>query len=181
MRELWYIIGEYACRDFRNCYVPKSIILMSKYLTVPDVADIIVKEGELPSPCNTDSDVEHPPGAHVCNANTSICLERWEGPNSGITSFDNIGFAMLTVFQCITMEGWTAILYWVKQEICSSVLKISFLSFFSLLLPVLFFLSDPFFTPLCLSAALSRSLVTAHVLLSCDATSSAINPRTEDR
>lgn len=31
---------------------------------------------------------------------------------------------MLTVFQCITMEGWTAILYWVKQEICSSVLKL---------------------------------------------------------
>lgn len=40
------------------------------------------------------------------------CLEgRWEGPNHGITSFDNIGYAMLTVFQCITMEGWTNILY----------------------------------------------------------------------
>jgi hypothetical protein len=25
--------------------------------------------------------------------------EKWEGPNSGITSFDNIGLAMLTVFQ----------------------------------------------------------------------------------
>jgi hypothetical protein len=54
-----------------------------------------------------------------------MCSDRWEGPNSGITSFDNIGFAMLTVFQCITMEGWTAILYWVTQEICSSVLKIT--------------------------------------------------------
>lgn len=41
-------------------------------------------------------------------------LEKWEGPNFGITSFDNIGFAMLTVFQCITMEGWTSILYWVR-------------------------------------------------------------------
>ena len=40
------------------------------------------------------------------------CIEnRWEGPNYGITSFDNIGYAMLTVFQCITMEGWTTILY----------------------------------------------------------------------
>lgn len=45
-----------------------------------------------------------------------MCLEKWDGPNSGITSFDNIGFAMLTVFQCITMEGWTAILYWVNAN-----------------------------------------------------------------
>lgn len=43
------------------------------------------------------------------------CLEgKWEGPNFGITSFDNIGYAMLTVFQCITMEGWTDILYYVS-------------------------------------------------------------------
>ncbi|KAK0089005.1 hypothetical protein PV325_009756 [Microctonus aethiopoides] len=74
---------------------------------------IIVKEGDLPSPCNTDYKPDAPMGAHVCNPNVSICLDDWEGPNSGITSFDNIGFAMLTVFQCITMEGWTAILYWV--------------------------------------------------------------------
>ena len=46
-------------------------------------------------------------------ANKSVCLEKWEGPNNGITSFDNIILAMLTVFQCVTMEGWTPILYWV--------------------------------------------------------------------
>ncbi|KAM3188464.1 hypothetical protein ACTXT7_000161 [Hymenolepis weldensis] len=40
-----------------------------------------------------------------------ICKGYWEGPNFGITSFDNIGYAMLTVFQCITMEGWTDIMY----------------------------------------------------------------------
>lgn len=33
---------------------------------------------------------------------------------AGITNFDNIGFAMLTVFQCVTMEGWTPIMYWVR-------------------------------------------------------------------
>ena len=32
---------------------------------------------------------------------------------AGITSFDNIGLAMLTTFQCVTMEGWTPIMYWV--------------------------------------------------------------------
>ena len=77
-------------------------------------------------------------GSFTCNPNVSLCIEKWEGPNSGITSFDNIGLAMLTVFQvripwvflqfdgqyfvktvffffqCVTMEGWTPILYWVR-------------------------------------------------------------------
>ena len=35
----------------------------------------------------------------------------WSGLNDGITNFDNIFLAMLTVFQCITMEGWTTIMY----------------------------------------------------------------------
>ncbi|TNN64928.1 Voltage-dependent R-type calcium channel subunit alpha-1E [Liparis tanakae] len=39
------------------------------------------------------------------------CNDTWIGPNDGITQFDNILFAVLTVFQCITMEGWTAVLY----------------------------------------------------------------------
>ncbi|XP_076627342.1 calcium voltage-gated channel subunit cacophony isoform X18 [Colletes latitarsis] len=80
----------------------------------------IIKEGEQPSPCNTDNKSEAPFGAHVCDANVSTCMDHWVGPNFGITSFDNIGFAMLTVFQCITMEGWTAILYWTNDALGST-------------------------------------------------------------
>ncbi|XP_053950330.1 voltage-dependent calcium channel type A subunit alpha-1 isoform X10 [Anastrepha ludens] len=79
-----------------------------------------VKEGESETPCNTDNVTDKATGSFVCNYNTSMCLEKWEGPNWGITSFDNIGFAMLTVFQCITMEGWTAILYWTNDALGSS-------------------------------------------------------------
>lgn len=50
-----------------------------------------------------------------CNINGSECRGKWEGPNGGITNFDNFFFAMLTVFQCITMEGWTDVLYWVTK------------------------------------------------------------------
>ncbi|XP_076161115.1 voltage-dependent calcium channel type A subunit alpha-1 isoform X13 [Ptiloglossa arizonensis] len=82
--------------------------------------NFIMKEGEQASPCNTDNKSEAPFGAHVCDANTSTCMDHWEGPNFGITSFDNIGFAMLTVFQCITMEGWTAILYWTNDALGST-------------------------------------------------------------
>ncbi|KAB1260069.1 Voltage-dependent P/Q-type calcium channel subunit alpha-1A [Camelus dromedarius] len=48
--------------------------------------------------------------ARIC-PNGTKCQTYWEGPNNGITQFDNILFAVLTVFQCITMEGWTDLLY----------------------------------------------------------------------
>ncbi|KAF4070507.1 hypothetical protein AMELA_G00286230 [Ameiurus melas] len=52
-----------------------------------------------------------------CVGNNTECRGAWEGPNGGITNFDNIFFAMLTVFQCITMEGWTDVLYWMNDAI----------------------------------------------------------------
>ncbi|XP_041825615.1 voltage-dependent N-type calcium channel subunit alpha-1B [Melanotaenia boesemani] len=55
-------------------------------------------------PCGFD------PPARTCPIGT-VCKEYWTGPNFGITNFDNILFAVLTVFQCITMEGWVDILY----------------------------------------------------------------------
>uniref|UniRef100_A0A8B9VZ48 Voltage-dependent L-type calcium channel subunit alpha n=1 Tax=Anas zonorhyncha TaxID=75864 RepID=A0A8B9VZ48_9AVES len=64
-----------------------------------------------PSPCA-------PQSAHgrQCQNGTE-CKAGWEGPKHGITNFDNFAFAMLTVFQCITMEGWTDVLYWVNDAI----------------------------------------------------------------
>uniref|UniRef100_A0A8C7T394 Voltage-dependent L-type calcium channel subunit alpha n=1 Tax=Oncorhynchus mykiss TaxID=8022 RepID=A0A8C7T394_ONCMY len=50
-----------------------------------------------------------------CPINGTECREGWHGPNDGITNFDNFLFAMLTVFQCITMEGWTDVLYWMND------------------------------------------------------------------
>ncbi|XP_052403727.1 voltage-dependent P/Q-type calcium channel subunit alpha-1A isoform X7 [Carassius gibelio] len=49
--------------------------------------------------------------ARTC-PNGTECKLYWIGPNYGITQFDNILFAVLTVFQCITMEGWTDLLYY---------------------------------------------------------------------
>ncbi|CAG0883533.1 unnamed protein product [Cyprideis torosa] len=82
--------------------------------------DFIVQEGpDQATPCYTDNPEEYMAGSYMCDETVSMCLENWEGPNFGITSFDNIGFAMLTVFQCITMEGWTSILYWTDDSIGS--------------------------------------------------------------
>ncbi|XP_039518708.1 voltage-dependent R-type calcium channel subunit alpha-1E isoform X5 [Pimephales promelas] len=50
-------------------------------------------------------------------AENFTCNDEWPGPNDGITQFDNILFSILTVFQCITMEGWTAILYYTNDAL----------------------------------------------------------------
>ena len=61
----------------------------------------------------------HPCGVNGFECNDElegyICRGYWAGPNYGITNFDNFGLAMLTVFQCITNEGWTTVMYWVSQ------------------------------------------------------------------
>ncbi|KAJ0057386.1 hypothetical protein NL108_005284, partial [Boleophthalmus pectinirostris] len=65
---------------------------------------------EKPAPCAPNGGY----GRH-CTRNGTECTMGWEGPNDGITNFDNFAFAMLTVFQCITMEGWTDVLYWMQD------------------------------------------------------------------
>ncbi|VDP79137.1 unnamed protein product [Echinostoma caproni] len=45
--------------------------------------------------------------------------ERYTGPQGGIISFDNFLYSMLTVFVCITMEGWTSTGYYVSDAIGS--------------------------------------------------------------
>ncbi|XP_017265131.1 voltage-dependent L-type calcium channel subunit alpha-1D isoform X2 [Kryptolebias marmoratus] len=64
----------------------------------------------------------------LCVENGTDCRGKWEGPNGGITNFDNVFFAMLTVFQCITMEGWTDVLYWMNDSIGFDIPWIYFVS-----------------------------------------------------
>ncbi|XP_076862632.1 voltage-dependent L-type calcium channel subunit alpha-1C isoform X10 [Brachyhypopomus gauderio] len=72
---------------------------------------------EKPAPCAPNSSAH---GRHCSPPNITQCYVGWEGPNDGITNFDNFAFAMLTVFQCITMEGWTDVLYWVNDAVGNS-------------------------------------------------------------
>uniref|UniRef100_A0A8C4ZNG9 Voltage-dependent L-type calcium channel subunit alpha n=1 Tax=Gadus morhua TaxID=8049 RepID=A0A8C4ZNG9_GADMO len=75
-----------------TCYIP---------------VDIIAEDN--PAPCAISGH------GRTCSMNGTVCREGWHGPNDGITNFDNFMFAMLTVFQCITMEGWTDVLYWMND------------------------------------------------------------------
>ncbi|OQR72761.1 voltage-dependent calcium channel type A subunit alpha-1-like, partial [Tropilaelaps mercedesae] len=92
-----------------------SGILHKSCYSLEDPSDI-VPEGEQETPCYSYVMASNVPnGAFKCDNSSSFCKEGWNGPNYGITSFDNIFFAMLTVFQCITMEGWTQMLYWTND------------------------------------------------------------------
>ena len=79
----------------------------------------LANESEL-TPCSPDSEGNGSGGfsgsGFVCPAGQSICSSGWEGPKFGIVGFDSIFFAMLTVFQCITMEGWTTVMYYVRPH-----------------------------------------------------------------
>ncbi|XP_032840142.2 voltage-dependent L-type calcium channel subunit alpha-1D isoform X7 [Tyto alba] len=70
-------------------------------------SDILVEDD--PAPCAFSGN------GRQCDMNGTECKGGWVGPNGGITNFDNFAFAMLTVFQCITMEGWTDVLYWMND------------------------------------------------------------------
>merc|ERR1719261_216267 len=49
-------------------------------------------------------------------AGNMTTMSPWpEDFNFGITTFDNMGRATLTIFQCITMEGWTPVMYNVQD------------------------------------------------------------------
>ncbi|CAB0011622.1 unnamed protein product [Nesidiocoris tenuis] len=84
--------------------------------------------GSLHKTCYHNITGEEMEGAHPCSEPEGggfdcrtigpyVCLDGWEGPNFGITNFDNFGLAMLTVFQCITLEGWTDVLYNIEDSL----------------------------------------------------------------
>ncbi|CAH1121808.1 unnamed protein product [Ceutorhynchus assimilis] len=81
--------------------------------------------GQMHKTCFHNSTGDQMEGAHPCGDGFDCkdisaeytCRYEWEGPNSGITNFDNFGLAMLTVFQCITLEGWTDVLYNIQDAL----------------------------------------------------------------
>ncbi|KAG7269326.1 hypothetical protein CRUP_031846 [Coryphaenoides rupestris] len=96
---MFAIIGlEFYSGKLHNTCMP-SMDILGKIQTENETMD----SSEVAFPCG----VRRCPERYDCN-------DSWIGPNDGITQFDNILFAVLTVFQCITMEGWTTVLYNVR-------------------------------------------------------------------
>uniref|UniRef100_H2YSX6 Voltage-dependent L-type calcium channel subunit alpha n=1 Tax=Ciona savignyi TaxID=51511 RepID=H2YSX6_CIOSA len=58
----------------------------------------------------------------------TVCKDGWVGPAHGIINFDTFYFSFITVFQCITMEGWTEVLYYTNNAMGSYLPWIYFVS-----------------------------------------------------
>uniref|UniRef100_A0A8C8M645 Voltage-dependent L-type calcium channel subunit alpha n=1 Tax=Oncorhynchus tshawytscha TaxID=74940 RepID=A0A8C8M645_ONCTS len=100
MVTIYAIVGLelFKCKMHKTCYYTGTNI-------------IATVENEKASPCAQAGN------GRRCTINGTECRAGWAGPNNGITHFDNLGFAMLTVYQCITTQGWTDVLYWVNDAI----------------------------------------------------------------
>ncbi|XP_069559331.1 dihydropyridine-sensitive L-type skeletal muscle calcium channel subunit alpha-1-like [Brachyistius frenatus] len=88
----------FKCKMHKTCYYTGTNI-------------IATLANENPAPCAQAGN------GRRCAINGTQCRAGWPGPNGGITHFDNLGFSMLTVYQCITTQGWTDVLYWVNDAI----------------------------------------------------------------
>lgn len=95
-------------------------------LTLDPIYSVDSITGELaqkdPKPCGTAGSAYNcAPASESARASgaTWNCSgeTNWQGPNNGITNFDNFGLAMLTVFQCVSLEGWTDVMYWVNDAV----------------------------------------------------------------
>lgn len=103
--------------QFSSTYLSISIFNTSYFFSLPQPHILSPPTPgtrmESPHPCDNDS-VGFSCSELDSDGQFWVCRGGWEGPNYGITNFDNFGLAMLTVFQCITMEGWTDMMYYVS-------------------------------------------------------------------
>lgn len=99
---------EYISEDHLKCSfdITSSLLFLGEMMESPVPCD---PDGSWGYKCTDDKNFRH--CKDYVNNKTH---PRWEGPNGGITNFDHFGLSTLTVFQCITLEGWTQIMYFVS-------------------------------------------------------------------
>ena len=52
-----------------------------------------------------------------CDKNKEICGKMLKNPDYGVTNFDNILYSFLQVFRCLTMDGWTTLMYFSMETV----------------------------------------------------------------
>ncbi len=89
-----------------------TIVILLFFFMIFAIAGLQLWHGILRSRCmNTvtgDVNYDYVCGSYTCGTD-SICASGLGNPNYGATHFDDIFTALLAVFQCVTMEGWTDI------------------------------------------------------------------------
>lgn len=90
-----------------------TLIILGFFFIAFAIGGLQIMSGELKKRCiSIQTGIVHPddvlcggiecPGGYFCGKNN-------ENPNYGVTNFDNLFYAILSVFQCVTLEGWSDI------------------------------------------------------------------------
>lgn len=95
-----------------------SLLVLFFYLLIFAIAGVQLWAGLFRYQCmDVESGVYN---GHVCgNYNCEFgreCVYSLDNPNFGVTNFDNIFSALLSVFECVTLEGWTDILIFSQKS-----------------------------------------------------------------
>lgn len=78
------------------------------------------------------------------NGDVMLCARTYYSPNFSIESFDGFGWSIANVFQIITMEGWSTIMYDLEKTtgvaaffFCVSLILICSMTLFNITLAIL--------------------------------------------
>jgi hypothetical protein len=113
--ELFQGQGGYRCLDMTNydSTKPESFVVMPLDLLNPDTGKIFT--GIEDRHCGGDFEC---PAPYTCMAvgrtrasSPGQAIIKHQNMNNGITGYDNIGQAFLTVFVAVTLEGWVDVMY----------------------------------------------------------------------
>lgn len=139
-----------------------TILVLFSFFTIFSIACTQLMSGYLKKRCVNIETGQRLPGDDIyfCGGvNTCpegyFCGKQNENPNFGVTNFDNVCYAMLIVFQCITMEGWSDIMIMYQQAYTNYV--------FIIFIPMVFV--GAFFLVNLLLAVINTSFSNTHKVL----------------
>ncbi|KAJ1633150.1 Ion transport domain-containing protein, partial [Pavlovales sp. CCMP2436] len=102
------------------------VLLLAMVFLVFGLVGIILFSGKFHFQCVDDRSGLVLDGVQRCSSDLMVgyqcvphatCTDVGDNPNNNLTSFDNIGYAFLTIFQCVTGEGWAAVMYLVMDTV----------------------------------------------------------------
>lgn len=59
----------------------------------------------------------NPPPNPIYGNGTFVCGKMLGNPDNGKTNFDTIFYSLLIVYQSVTLEGWSIIMYWLANSV----------------------------------------------------------------
>eukprot|EP00347_Sterkiella_histriomuscorum_P004762 403359206 len=98
-----------------------TIIILLFFFFIFAIGALQVLSGDLTNRCfNLETGRIHKLDL-ICGATTScppgyICGMKLLNPNMGVSNFDNIFYSLLTIFQGVTLEGWSYIMLYVMKS-----------------------------------------------------------------